>query len=202
MHREVPLKTLLSELPCNFSEEEYLSCMSFLPAWRRKQAEAFRHMTDKMQCAKVYLLLCQLLNEYTGKAITPRFSYGNNGKPYLPDYPHIHFNMSHCHRAVICTINSKPVGCDVEEIPDSLDKGVLDYCFSPEEQATILHSEKPEIEFTRQWTRKEALLKLHGIGLIDDLPGLMHSHYVDDSVCFDTIVCAEHGYVYTICSKP
>ncbi len=200
MYREDKRKTLVSELPLSISEEDCKACMRLLPAWRKKKAESFRHATDRMLCAKAYLLLCQLLEEWTGKTVMPDFAYGEHGKPYLPDFPDIHFNMSHCHRAVVCTIGSMEVGCDVEEIPDKLDDDVINFCFSQEEKEAIYHSDNPEVEFTRQWTRKEALLKLHGIGLIDELPSVLKSPLAQD-VCFETNICQDAGYIYTICYR-
>lgn len=195
-----PLRTLVSELPAHGAEEVYRRFAGLLPAWRRRQAESFRNLTDRLQCAKAYLLLCQLLEEATGQhAVVPSFVYGEYGKPRLAAWPHLHFNMSHCPKAVMCTLGYTDVGCDVEEIPDTVDEGVLSLCFSPEEQHWICGAANPQIEFARQWTRKEALLKMHGIGLTDQLPSLMESPLARD-VAFQTTVCRRGGYVYTVCS--
>ncbi len=194
------LKTLLYDIPRRLTEEHYRECLRQLPEWRRRQAESYCRLTDKFQCAKAYALLCTLLNEETGRANVPKFGYGKYGKPFLPDFPGLHFNLSHCAKAVFCVIGRASVGCDVEEIPCEPDLDVLDYCFSIEEKEKVRQSDNPSVEFTKLWTRKEALLKMHGIGLTDQLPSLMKSPLAQD-VCLETTVCQASGYVYTVCYR-
>ncbi len=199
--KENPLRTLIYELPEHGAEQVCQASLERLPRWRRQQAESFRFLTDRLQCAKAYLLLCQLLEEVAGEPVAaPRFVYGTYGKPHLADLPHLHFNLSHCAKAVMCTLGTEPVGCDVEEIPGEVDEDVLALCFSPEEQDLIRCSENPGVEFAKLWTRKEALLKMHGIGLADRLPSLMASPLAQQ-VAFQTVVCLRAGYVYTVCSR-
>lgn len=182
------------------AEEDYRECLRQLPDWRHRQAESYCRLTDKFQCAKAYALLCALLNEETGRGIVPKFGYDKYGKPFLPDFPGLHFNLSHCAKAVMCAMGNASVGCDVEEIPSEPDLDVLGYCFSTEEKEKIRQSDSPSVEFTKLWTRKEALLKMHGIGLTDQLPSLMSSPLAKD-VCFKTSVCQASGYVYTVCYR-
>lgn len=191
-----PLGILLCELPASPTADECRDSLRLLPEWRRQKAEAFVRSTDQLQCAKAYGLLCQLLERRVGRPVAPRFGYGKHGKPFLPDWPQLHFNMSHCSRAVMCVVDDAPVGCDVEEIPSQVDDGVLSYCFSPEERELIMSASGPAVEFTRWWTRKEALLKMRGVGLVDWLPSLMSSPLAQGAR-FATEV--RDGYVYTIC---
>lgn len=189
------LMTRVLPLPSSPTETDFRACVASLPLWRRRQAEAFRFPVDRLQCTEAYLLLCRMLGERVGREVRPRFAYGENGKPFLPDFPDVHFNLSHCARAVLCAVADAPVGCDVEEIPAQLDASLLDFCFSPEERGAIRRASRPAVEFARLWTCKEALLKLHGIGLVDDLPSLLSSPLAGN-VRFDTTVCED--FVYTI----
>ena len=36
------------------------------------------------------------------------------GKPYFPQYPHLHINWSHSGSLVLCALSDSPVGVDVE----------------------------------------------------------------------------------------
>ncbi len=188
------LMTGVLPLPSLPTESDFRAHAASLPLWRLRQAEAFRFPADRLQCAESYLLLCRMLGERLGREVKPRFDYGENGKPFLADFPGVHFNLSHCARAVLCAVADAPVGCDVEEVPAELDGQLLDFCFSPEEQDTIRRASCPTVEFARLWTCKEALLKLHGIGLVDDLPSLLSSPLAGN-VHFATTVCAD--FVYT-----
>lgn len=181
-------------------ESELKRDLKALPAWRWKEANAFRFPVDKMQNAKAYLLLCQGLREQYGILAQPRFGYGENGKPFLIDYPQIHFNLSHCSKGVVCVIDESPVGCDAETIPSCLDLDLLETCFSTAEQEQILQSTNPQVEFARLWTCKEALLKLHGVGLGDSLPTVLTSSW-NKGVSFLTQVFGQAKFAYTICKK-
>lgn len=198
--RDNTLKVWLDEIPDSVDEDRLKIYLEALPAWRRKEANAFRFPVDKMQNAKAYLLLCRGLREQYGITAQPAFGYAENGKPFLTDYPQIHFNLSHCQKGVICAIDERPVGCDVEAIPSCLDLDLLETCFSTQEQDKILQANNPRVEFARLWTCKEALLKLHGIGLIDALPSLLTSPWAD-GVSFITKVYGQTKFAYTICRK-
>ena len=125
-------------------------------------------------------------------------AFGPHGKPFLRDYPGIHFNLSHCARAVLCVISDAPVGCDVEAVVSPLDMDLVRHCCSPEEQAAILASERPELAFYGLWTRKEAFLKWTGEGLADHLPELLSSPEAA-AARFETHVSPDASFVYTLC---
>ena len=61
------------------------------------------------------LLLRGLKLEY-GIEELPEISFEKYGKPYFLNYPKIHFNISHCDKAVTCILSKRPVGIDVESI--------------------------------------------------------------------------------------
>lgn len=199
--KDTATRTVLSEMPLEVSAAMLQESLDRLPLWRRTEAEAYRQPIDTLQSATAYMLLCQLLSEATGQEkASPLFAYGAEGKPYLPEYPYLHFNISHCRRAVMCMLSNAPVGCDVEEIPSGVDYDVMPLCFSPQEIDRIERAESPKVEFTRLWTQKEALAKLHGTGLTDNIP---HMLATPQARCaeFHTVVCPERGYVYTTCRE-
>ncbi len=175
--------------------------LSELPQWRREKAEAYRQPTDKMQCAQAYLLLCRGLKEHFGINAMPRFGFKPNGKPYLKEYPLINFNLSHCKSAVMCVIsNGAPVGCDIETTQATIEPEVMRLCLSQLEQSLVTRSADPCVEFTKLWTRKEALLKLTGDGLsTDNLTSLLDSDLAH-SVTITTTVPQYKDYVYSICT--
>ena len=135
-----------------------------LPSWRREKALSYRFERDQRLCVLAYRLLCTALEKEFAITESPRFAYGENGKPHLPDYPFVHFNLSHCPVAVACAISKHPVGVDVEEIKP-FTQGVLDAAFSSSERERILSSVSPETEFAVLWTQKESLIKLRGDAL-------------------------------------
>jgi len=92
-----------------------------------------------------------------------RFSYTENGKPYLPDSK-IKFNLSHCATAVAFALGETELGVDVEQIERRGEpwNRVADYIHPGLENIT--HGAASEREkalvFSRYWTAMEAYTKL------------------------------------------
>lgn len=91
-------------------------------------------------------------------------AYGPYGKPYLRDYPDVHFNISHSGIYVACAVADRPVGIDVQMISEYR-SNVADRVCSKAELAKIATSDNPGAEFTKLWTKKEAYAKWAGEGI-------------------------------------
>jgi 4'-phosphopantetheinyl transferase len=99
------------------------------------------------------------------------FIIGANNKPGLPGNL-LFFNISHTKNAfAIAFSRDYHVGIDLEEVRKSIDiSTIVETYFSKKERSFIFSSdEKEEERFLLLWTRKEALLKAIGTGIIDDL---------------------------------
>jgi 4'-phosphopantetheinyl transferase len=88
------------------------------------------------------------------------------GKPSVAGIPSFHFNIAHSGSWIVCAVDNKPVGIDIEEIhPISLD--IAKFVFSSEEYRFLM--EKPLTErvscFYELWTLKESFIKQIGKGL-------------------------------------
>ena len=161
---------------------------------RREQALRFRHEAGRRTCAAAYLLLREgLLKEY-GITEKPVFEYGQHGKPVIVGHPEIHFNLSHCREAALCGLSDKPIGVDVEAVRP-LHEGVMYYTMNDDEVAQILKADDPDLEFTRLWTMKEAVVKLSGEGIRNDMKSILKNHPSG----FTTVVNPDGRYVYSIC---
>ncbi|MBQ9363787.1 MAG: 4'-phosphopantetheinyl transferase superfamily protein [Bacteroidaceae bacterium] len=151
---------------------ELQDALAALPDWRRDQALKFKFPLGQKECAFSYLLLCDGLQKEYGITQPLHFQLGEHGKPTLLEYPDIHFNISHCKAGIAVAISSEPVGVDIECIGrgnDSLARHVL----SDEEYAQMQEAPDPSIAFAQFWTRKEALVKLTGQGITDNLKKLL-----------------------------
>lgn len=90
--------------------------------------------------------------------------YGKFGKPYLPDYPHAHFNVSHSGQYVVCAVCDAPIGIDIQRVvPYRPDVAVR--VFTTAELKQIECSSDSSIEFTKIWTQMEARAKVSGMGI-------------------------------------
>lgn len=90
------------------------------------------------------------------------------GKPYLTDYPNIHFNISHCKYGCICVISDFEVGVDIQDYR-SITTDVINKVCCQQEKNHIMLSDNKEIAFTKIWAMKEAYLKMFGIGITNEL---------------------------------
>ena len=62
------------------------------------------------------------------------------------------------------------------------------------EVAQIAQARRPELEFIRLWTMKEAVLKWSGTGINDNIKDVL----TDFSRPIETIVNSERDYVYSV----
>lgn len=99
-----------------------------------------------------------------------RFLNDANNKPFLEGNP-FYFNISHTKDAFAFVI-SKPFysGIDIENTKQNIDiDPIINIAFSSKEQQFLAGNTNLRDNFFRLWTRKEALLKAIGIGIIDEL---------------------------------
>lgn len=178
------------------SEEEVNDIISTLPEQRKEQALKFKFLLGRKTCALAYQLLCKGLREEYGINEMPTFRYGEHGKPYIVGHEDIHFNMSHSKKAVMCYVSDQPVGIDVEELNRG-NECLISYTMNEEEQAEIKDSPTPLMEFVKLWTRKEAVLKLSGVGINDDMKNVLRPENIK-GISISTFVNEEKGYAYSI----
>ena len=170
------------------------SALPLLSEQRREQVLRFKYELGRKTCAMAYMLLRRALREKYGIEEAPVFEYGEHGKPSIIGHSDIHFNFSHCREAVACAISEQPIGVDVESVREYKDS-LVRYTMNDQEVQQILQAERPDMEFTRLWTMKEAKLKLSGHGISDDM-----KHVLDGSEHFQTVINEKKGYIYSVIS--
>lgn len=171
---------------------DFDAALPLLSEQRRQQALKFKFEQGRKTCAAAYLLLCEGLRKEYGITEPPVFEYGEHGKPFIVGRPDIHFNMSHCREAALCVLADRPVGADIESIRQYKDS-LARYTMSDEELQRIASAERPDVEFTRLWTMKEAVLKRSGEGLRTDMKTVLK-----DAVGLTTVVNIKRGYMYSV----
>jgi len=124
------------------------------------------------------------------------------GKPYLPQFPGVHFNLSHSGPWGVCALSCAPVGVDVELVRP-LRQDVAKRFFTKTEQLYLACH--PAEEFFRLWTRKESFSKALGKGLT--LP-MDHFSVLDDvlyragAAWYFHAFFVEGGYLTLCCQQP
>lgn len=121
-----------------------------------------------------------------------------NGKPYFEDCP-LFFSISHSEDTALIAVCDDPIGVDTELIQkrnfDAIKKR-----FSEREQDEI---GTDTLRFLRNWTVKEAFIKMLGGTLAEDLKRL---EYFDGTLYLDgiktdcTLFCGTgDGFIYSVC---
>lgn len=171
---------------------DFEAALPLLSEQRREQALKFKHEQGRKTCAAAYLLLCEGLRKEYGITEKPVFEYGEHGKPSIIGHPDIHFNLSHCREAAVCVVSDRPVGVDIESIRE-YKESLVRYTMNEDEIAQITQSSHPEEAFTRLWTMKEAVLKLSGEGLRNDMKSVLTGRER-----IETHINKEKNFIYSV----
>lgn len=86
------------------------------------------------------------------------------GKPFLPEYPVLRFNLSHCRGLAACLLSPYECGVDAE-MRRPLRERVVRRVFTEAEQEALAQADDPDLLFTELWTMKEAYVKAVGVGI-------------------------------------
>ena len=131
---------------------------------KRKRAERISHRINAINTLVGELLAREMVAAKTGaKNDDLFFLRGPGGKPYLRDFPGLHFNISHSGDLVVCALSDRPVGIDVEK-PGTLPSRITRRFFSRGEIDCISNAQDKYAAFYKIWTMKESYLKLKGEG--------------------------------------
>lgn len=183
------------------NNDEYRAWYGMMSDERKKRVDAFRFEDDRKRSVAGEMLARKAVSEMCGiapESIT--FERTRYGKPYTSI---AEFNVSHSEDIVVCAVDKAPVGIDIEKIR-SVNLKTAKKVFS-EEEITYLFGHTPEEkEFTNTgnpdilarffelWTKKEAVGKCIGTGLIHE------ENYDNYSIkTFDMY----DDYIVTVCQK-
>jgi len=159
----------------------FQECYIRLSAYRRAKIDRYRYMKDKRLSLGAGILLDTGLREYGLKEAEVTFGQKKNKKPYLPDHPHIHFNLSHSENMVLAVFADTEVGCDIEYTKEA-NLEIAKRFFCPEEYESLarLEGEEQNSAFYQLWTLKESFIKAAGMGM--ELPLNSFGFYLSDGI--------------------
>lgn len=121
-------------------------------------------MVWKVGEGDAYGLLSALLAEERGVETLPPIARTEGGKPWFPDYPHLHFSVSRSGGLSLCALGETPLGADLERVrPRS--GGLPRYALSHREYAWFQGRGGRWEDFDTLWTLKEARVKCTGEGI-------------------------------------
>ena len=160
----IKIRVMSFDRECKTSFDAHSLC-----ATDRKRLSLMRSPASRERFLLTREMLYQVLSEETGldqSALS--IGMGYYGKPYLENLPwFFDFSLSHC-REFLVVANSfdEHVGADIEDRPLRGQAPNLAAVCSTDELRWLSNS--PEVDFLELWTKKEAFLKLNGVGLSID----------------------------------
>ncbi|MBU3198547.1 4'-phosphopantetheinyl transferase superfamily protein [Clostridium estertheticum] len=115
------------------------------------------------------------------------FMKGLYGKPYLKDVKEFNFNISHSGNWVVCVVDKKEVGIDIEQIKP-IEIAIAKKNFTTEEYERII-GQKDYLRismFYNLWTLKESFIKIIGKGLYIPLNSFNVNIYNENNITVRT----------------
>ena len=118
-----------------------------LQLYLRQSEDAYKLLSDALALHGIHSL--------------PFLSRTAQGKPFFPDHPELHFNLSHTKGWSLCALSDHPVGVDIEVMRPRNER-LFRHCLTETE---LQGFDGTWPEFYRLWTLKEAQCKYLGQGL-------------------------------------
>lgn len=129
---------------------------------RKEKLNRLKNEASKRQSLAAELALIKAVRHFYPSAPLPlRYERGENGKPYLCDYPELHINLSHSGNYAVCAAADCEVGIDIQQLRRANFR-IAERYFSKEECDYIGSS---DMRFFELWSKKESRVKATGTGI-------------------------------------
>lgn len=152
--------------PDRLAEADFARAYADLPLWRQERADRYLQKKDRYASVVAFSLL-QFLWRERDEGPIPDVVRDTHGKPRFAGKPSWHFNWSHDRSVCVCAFGPTPLGVDVQSRV-RYDDGLFARIAAPGEH--VLGDRLREADdLSSLWTRKEAVVKRTGRGLLTPL---------------------------------
>lgn len=148
----IELWTARMERPLSDAEREGI--LPLLPPARRERLLKMADVGKQREPLCAYLILCLALRQKYGWKELPEVALSQLGKPYFPECPDVHFNISHSSGAVLVGVSDQEIGVDIERVRPVGQRMMVRLAHVTTEEA-----------FFQSWVRREARAKRSGDGI-------------------------------------
>ncbi|CAK6470294.1 4'-phosphopantetheinyl transferase [Peribacillus simplex] len=155
----------ICKLPIKKEESDLNKLLVHVSIERQRRVKRFVKLDDAYRSLIGDLMVRFVLKERYGSVKEElRWRTNSFGKPFLPDYPSFHYNISHSGEYVVCAVHDAEVGVDIEKI-GPFELQLAKVFFTEEEYKQVLEAEDGLSSFYDIWTLKESYIKAIGKGL-------------------------------------
>ncbi|WP_326984036.1 4'-phosphopantetheinyl transferase superfamily protein [Chryseobacterium sp. MYb264] len=165
------MKIYAVKIDQNFAENLIRELMPYVSREKQEKIGRFRKPIDSLRSLLGDLIIRLLLCSHYGfQNEKISYEYGQYGKPFLSESPHLHFNISHSGNWVIGVVAEHKVGIDIEKITD-MKPELCSLAFTEKENEMLqkLSPQERKKMFFELWTVKESYIKATGKGLSEGL---------------------------------
>nr|WP_326185709.1 4'-phosphopantetheinyl transferase [uncultured Oscillibacter sp.] len=150
----MPIDLWAARLERPLTERETSLMLDMLPPERRERVLRLKQPEKRREPLCAYLILRLALREQYHWRQLPEIRVSPQGKPYFPEYPAVHFNLSHTSGAVLVGLSDQPLGVDIEKLRPVSRRAMC-----------RLAGVTTEAAFFQSWVRREARVKRSGAGI-------------------------------------
>ncbi|WP_165501361.1 4'-phosphopantetheinyl transferase family protein [Pedobacter psychrodurus] len=152
----------------HYYKKSFFQINEILSPQEIKRSRYFLKEHDTRRFISTRLAIRKIISRYTGAV--PQSVIFNQEANKKPSSMGVEFNISHSGHYILIAMSENPIGIDIEHVDHPVDVAqLIPYCFDTVEEGFIASSVDEKESFFALWTRKEALLKATGEGLIDNL---------------------------------
>lgn len=177
--------------------EEISNCLiSLIDDSKLAKIKRHRNKRDYENALVADILLRYAILENTKmKYIKKPFLVNEYGKPYLPTNFNLQFNVSHSGEWVVCAVDERAVGIDVELMQETYMLEIAHRFFTTMEYDMLSNADKSIREelFYDIWTLKESYIKALGKGLSIKLDSFSII-IADNTISYETQIQHEQCY--------
>lgn len=169
------------------SDSELMKADRFYTKKNRARFIARKHSLRSILSKFVFIQPAQL-----------QFHLSVNKKPAINK---IEFNSTHSENFILIALNSSAIGIDIEFVNPNFDfETLLPSCFNREEQVFI----NSPTTFYMLWTRKEAILKASGEGLIEEMQEIncLNNDVLRKNIRYEIKTYSIYQYIFSIAVIP
>ena len=192
---------------------------SFVEDSRWEKIQLLKQEKDKLRSLVSAYLLNKMCEEL--EIESPRYEYGEKGKPYLAGQENVVFNLSHSGEYAVLAYAANTdegnrisqqeekaitkIGIDIQEIRPMKEGMIHRILHEKEKSSFFLSEEEPITNVNRVWCIKESYVKMLGVGLSLDFRNIVIDFDKQlvkaegDEGAFFAEVDSRQGYVLAVC---
>lgn len=171
--------------------------LPFLSEQRQKNAKDIKNPAVRREKIYSYALFRYSVFREHSVTSAPIFSYGERGKPFLPEYPRIHFSISHAGGFSACVLSDSEIGLDIQDFRP-LKADISAKICTKNELERLSECDNRDYELCRLWCMKESRGKLTGKGFAEGFGKIETSDLLSSGRLYNTVT--ENGLFVSACA--